>query len=113
MFTRLEKRARAKGSRNGTTPFEAGDIKSFRRIWGQDKFLRTEVEIMIVQPGLSKAKASEEQLLIIGSTERYVEDIAQGKLLVHCSTDASPRVAINHLNTTKMGSRPLPASPSL
>ncbi|MDX6741436.1 hypothetical protein [Actinocorallia sp. A-T 12471] len=85
MFTRLEKRARAKGPRNGATPFEAGDIKSFRRIWGQAKFLRTEFEIMVVQPGLSKAKASEEQLLILGSTERYVEDITLGKLMVRCS----------------------------
>lgn len=62
--------------------FERGDIetlKEYRKRAGRREVV---MEAVIVQPGLSKAKASVDQLALLSSTESYLSDVGAMKLTV-------------------------------
>jgi superfamily II DNA or RNA helicase len=84
-FKALEYRARQKQKRTGVSPFEVGDIRALYRLQQQAQVLLRNVEVMIVQPGLSAAKATSGQLELLASTEAYLRTTINAPLTVWCS----------------------------
>ncbi|MGW3347902.1 DEAD/DEAH box helicase [Nonomuraea rubra] len=85
LFQQLERRARKKYARTGVSPWEAGDLAALYRLRDRAKLLRYTFEIVIVQPGLSKAQATFEQLEQLAATELHVRHTADASLTIHCS----------------------------
>ena len=84
-FRTLDDRARKKQRRDGVSPFEAGDIKKLYEIRDKTIMLRRRMEIVIVQPGLSIAKATTQQLDLLASTQAYLKTTINAPLAVWCS----------------------------
>ena len=68
---RREKRRRHRGERTG---FEKGDGRGLYRIDDEARRLRPDFVIVIAQPGLSKAGASDQQLELLAATEVYLRE---------------------------------------
>ena len=85
-FKTLEDRARKKLKRPGVNPFEVGDIKKLYEIQDRSLVLRRRMEMVIVQPGLSAAKASTQQLDLLASTQAYLRTTINAPLTVICSS---------------------------
>jgi hypothetical protein len=51
-----------------------GDSDKIDEIFEKSSLYKTELKIFIVQPGLSKAKASEEQMELLAVTESYLKE---------------------------------------
>lgn len=81
----LDRRARAFRDRTGVTPFEIGDIHELFRIRELAPQLRPRFHTILVQPGLSAAVASEEQLRLLAGAASYVTVVTKGTLEVVCS----------------------------
>ena len=84
-FRTLDDRARKKMKRTGVDPFEVGDIKKLYEIQERSLVLRRRVEMVIVQPGLSAANASTQQLDLLASTQAYLRTTINAPLAVICS----------------------------
>jgi hypothetical protein len=84
-FRTLDDRARRKQRRDGVSPFEVGDISSLYRIRDKAVVLRRRMEMVIVQPGLSIAGASTQQLDLLASTQAYLKTTINSPLTVWCS----------------------------
>ncbi|MGO4689551.1 DEAD/DEAH box helicase [Glaciibacter sp. 2TAF33] len=84
MFARLirRERTRAKTDRTG---FVRGGIDDLQGIFERSINLRLSVLITMVQPGLSAAAVSINQLELLASVDAYVADTAMSKLEVFCS----------------------------
>jgi hypothetical protein len=85
LFAHLEKRARRKFERTASSPWEAGDPAAFYSLRDRVHLIRSTFEIVIVQPGLSQASATDEQLELLSATELYVRQTADASLTVYCS----------------------------
>ena len=85
-FRTLEGRARQKQRRDSISPFEVGDIRTLYRIRDRSLALRRRMEMIIVQPGLSVTKASEQQLDLLASTQAYLKTTINAPLTVWCSS---------------------------
>jgi hypothetical protein len=85
MFRTLDDRARKKQQREGTSPFEVGDVKKLYEMRDRAASLRRRVEIVIAQPGLSRARASTQQLDLLASTQAYLRTTINAPLIVWCS----------------------------
>jgi superfamily II DNA or RNA helicase len=85
LFRTLDDRARKKQRRDGVSPFEVGDIKKLYGIRDRARVLRRRVEIVIAQPGLSRSKASTQQLDLLASTQAYLKTTINAPLIVWCS----------------------------
>lgn len=84
-FRALNDRARKKQKRTGVNPFEVGDIKKLYEIQDKAMILRRRMEMIIVQPGLSVAKATTQQLDLLASTQAYLKTTINSPLAVWCS----------------------------
>ncbi len=84
-FRTLDDRARRKQKRDGVNPFEAGDIKKLYAIRDKTVMLRGGWEMVIVQPGLSIAQATTQQLDLLASTQAYLKTTIDAPLAVWCS----------------------------
>jgi hypothetical protein len=84
-FRTLDDRARKKQRRDGVSPFEVGDIKALYRIQEQSAVLRRRMEMVIVQPGLSAARATAQQLSLLASTQAYLKTTINAPLAMWCS----------------------------
>ncbi|MGA6168359.1 DEAD/DEAH box helicase [Amycolatopsis magusensis] len=84
-FRTLDDRARKKQQRTGVNPFEVGDIRKLYEIQDKAMILRRRVEMVIVQPGLSVAKATTQQLDLLASTQAYLKTTINAPLAVWCS----------------------------
>lgn len=84
-FRVLDDRARKKWKRTGVNPFEVGDITTLYEIQDKATILRTRMEMIIVQPGLSIAKATTRQLDLLASTQAYLKTTINAPLAVWCS----------------------------
>ena len=84
-FRTLDDRARKKQKRTGVSPFEVGDIKKLYEIQDKATILRRRMEMVIVQPGLSVAKATTQQLDLLASTQAYLKTTINAPLTVWCS----------------------------
>jgi superfamily II DNA or RNA helicase len=85
LFKNLERRAKNKFKRTDVSPFEVGDIADLYRLREQARVLKPRLEMTIIQPGLSAAKASDAQLDLLAATETYVRTTADAPLYVWCS----------------------------
>ena len=84
-FRALDDRARKKQQREGVSPFEVGDIRKLYEIRDKAVVLRRRVEMVIVQPGLSLAGASIQQLDLLAPTQAYLRTTISATLAVWCS----------------------------
>jgi superfamily II DNA or RNA helicase len=84
-FRTLDDRARKKQKRDRVSPFEVGDIKKLYEIRDKAPGLRRRMEMVIVQPGLSQALASTQQLDLLASTQAYLRTTISAPLAVWCS----------------------------
>jgi superfamily II DNA or RNA helicase len=84
-FRTLDDRARKKLNRDEVSPYEVGDVHKLYEISDKAPALNRRVEIVMVQPGLSAAKASAQQLDLLASTQHYLQTTIQAPLTVWCS----------------------------
>lgn len=84
-FRTLSQRARKKFDRTRVSPFEVGDAAALLALQTTAQSLRRRVEIVVVQPGLSKAKVSAQQLDLLAATESYLRTTINAPFTVWCS----------------------------
>lgn len=84
-FKELGRRAQRKHQRTGVDPFEVGDAATLLRIQANAQVLRRRMEIVIVQPGLSRSKASPQQLDLLAACQSYLRTTINAPLIVWCS----------------------------
>ncbi|MFI5497287.1 DEAD/DEAH box helicase [Actinoplanes sp. NPDC051859] len=84
-FHALDDRARKKYRRDGVNPFEVGNIKTLYKVQEKATILRRKIEMVIVQPGLSATKITQQQLNLLASTQAYLNTTIKAPLIVWCS----------------------------
>ncbi len=79
--------ARERGRmKKGKTGLERGTLEELYRLRDLVDQRRGRLEVVIVQPGLSRSVATAEALSLLASTESYVADVADGTVEVVCSS---------------------------
>ncbi|MGR6977521.1 DEAD/DEAH box helicase [Mycobacteroides abscessus] len=86
-FKELSHRAQRKYQRTHVSPFEVGDEADLLRLQAEAQVLRRRMEIVIVQPGLSMAKVSPQQLDLLSAAESYLQTSINASLTVWCSEE--------------------------
>ncbi|RXR21724.1 hypothetical protein EQW78_17625 [Oerskovia turbata] len=84
-FRTLRARAQAKQAREGVSPFEVGDPVALYALQEKSLVLRSEVRIVLAQPGMSITKASTAQLDLLASTQAYLRTTIGARLTVWAS----------------------------
>jgi hypothetical protein len=84
-FKELGRRARRKHQRTGVDPFEIGDAATLLRIQANAQVLRRRMEMVIVQPGVSRAGVSPQQLDLLAACQSYLRTTINAPLMVWCS----------------------------
>lgn len=84
-FRELGRRAQRKYQRTGVDPFEAGDATALLRLQANAQVLSRRMEVFIVQPGLSQAKASSQQLDLLAACQSYLRTTINAPLTIWCS----------------------------
>ena len=74
LLEHMEGRDRRRTKAGGVTRFERGDLSVLRAIRRSMDQLDVSVEVTIVQPGLSRARASTDQLELLAVTQHYLKD---------------------------------------
>lgn len=85
LFTHLLRREDARITKGKSTRFERGDSESLLEIREMSRRHDVRLKAIVVQPGLSKAKATESQLRLLSVTERYLSDTYAIPFSVMCS----------------------------
>lgn len=85
MFKRLISREQRRVITRGFSGLEIGDPGDLYRLMDEGRKLRPRFTIAVAQPGVTKAGISVEQQHLLGSTEKYVVDVAAGRFAVYCS----------------------------
>jgi superfamily II DNA or RNA helicase len=85
LLDRLPKRDDRRKKRYGLPRFEKGTTKALSAMRAQLIQLRPVLHVFIVQPGLSQAKASDEQLKLLAATELYLKETLDVALTVIAS----------------------------
>lgn len=85
-FKTLVDRATKKQKREGISPFEVGDPRKLFEIRDRSVAMKRRIEIVIVQPGLSVANATTQQLDLLASTQAYLRTTIRAPLSVWCSS---------------------------
>lgn len=81
----LDRRARDYASSRGRSPFEVGGIEELFRIREVAPQMRPRFHTVVVQPGLSAAGSTAEQLRLIAGAHSYVHAVTHGSFTVYCS----------------------------
>jgi hypothetical protein len=84
-FRELGRRAQRKHQRTGVNPFEVGDAAGLLRLQANAQVLRRRMEVFIVQPGLSRARVSPQQLDLLAACQSYLRTTINAPLTVWCS----------------------------
>lgn len=84
-FKTLAYRAKKKVDRTGVNPFEVGDLRALFGLRDKAQVASRKMQFTIVQPGLSAAKSSDQQLELLASTETYLKTTVSGSLEVWTS----------------------------
>lgn len=74
MLTMLTNRDAARNQRTGVSGIEVGDGKLLRKLRRRAHLLAPSLSVWIVQPGMSKAAATANQLQLIPVTELYLKE---------------------------------------
>ncbi|RKO21849.1 DEAD/DEAH box helicase [Pseudarthrobacter phenanthrenivorans] len=85
-FSTLLDRANKKQKRTGVSPFEVGDVRKLYELRDRAVLLRPQLDIVIVQPGLSASRATTQQLDLLASTREYLNTTIKAPLAVWCSS---------------------------
>lgn len=85
LMEHLDRRVQAYTRRTGGTAFEAGDRAVLFRIRQQAPQLFPRITTLIVQPGLSIAASTDEQLRLIAGAASYVRSVTKGGFEVYGS----------------------------
>lgn len=72
-------RARQTAGKNGIIK---GNLATLATLVNEARYRELNVTVLIVQPGMSKAKASDDMLALLGATERFLGDTLQSPLRV-------------------------------
>jgi len=72
LFNRLLMRESERSKETGISRFEKGNNDKLFEIKEKNRYLPIDLKVFIVQPGLSKNQASNDQLRILGVTENYL-----------------------------------------
>ena len=82
----LIRRERDRRANHGHTGIEVGDDATLRSLQHRARVTRVRLEVTIVQPGLSAARASAAQLQLLACAETYLYETANAPLEVLCSS---------------------------
>jgi len=74
LLTRRILRREKLRQQNGSSGVVEGDLKALASIVADSRYLKLDTTVMIVQPGMSKAKASEDMRALLGATERFLQE---------------------------------------
>lgn len=85
LLEHLDRRVRAYAQRTGVSAFEVGDRTALFRIRQTAPQLFPRITTIIVQPGLSIAASTDEQLRLISGAATYVQSVTKGAFQVYCS----------------------------
>ena len=77
LFTHLLRREAARNESGGASRYEVGDEEVLHTLREMSNLCPVSLKIFIVQPGVSKKKVSQEQLLLMGVTENYLQETYQ------------------------------------
>ncbi|GAA2351570.1 hypothetical protein GCM10010170_041790 [Dactylosporangium salmoneum] len=77
---------RGTGAMHRPPGIEVGDDATLRSLQHRARVTRTRLEVTIVQPGLSAARASAAQLQLLACAETYLYETANAPLEVLCSS---------------------------
>lgn len=73
LFRHLLRREEKRQDEDSVSRIEKGDFDKIDEIKEKSIVYRTELEIFVVQPGLSKRRVSPDQLELLGATESYLK----------------------------------------
>ncbi len=85
LFVHLLRRNASRTDAGRSTRFERGDQEVLGRIRDLSRQVAVRFQVFVVQPGLSKAGATANQMRLLAVTERYLSDTYQMRLGVICS----------------------------
>jgi hypothetical protein len=85
LFTHLLSRNDQRVQRGAPTRFERGDEDLLLQIREMSRRADVKLKVYVVQPGLSKALASNGQLMLLAVTERFLSDTYEIPFSVMCS----------------------------
>jgi hypothetical protein len=85
MFTHMLRRESLREDGGAPTRFEVGDRDRLLTLREMSRLLPVNFRIYIVQPGVSKANASPQQLTLLSVTENFLAEIYQLRLGVIAS----------------------------
>ena len=85
LLRHLDRRAQAAFARTGVSPYEVGTIGDLFRIRELAPQLRPRFHTVLAQPGLSAARATNEQLRLLAGSENYVRAVTRGTFEIVCS----------------------------
>ncbi|MDD5415922.1 MAG: DEAD/DEAH box helicase family protein [Candidatus Daviesbacteria bacterium] len=74
LMKHMRKREISRNNKYGVSRFEKGDLIKLEEIENKSSFLVPELKVFIVQPGLSKTKATNSQLSLLAVTELYLQE---------------------------------------
>ncbi|MBM7558160.1 DEAD/DEAH box helicase [Halanaerobacter jeridensis] len=74
LINHIKKREEKRINENRVSRFEKGSLEKLLKIKRMSKFYSYNLDIYIVQPGLSKCKVSNDQLELLGATENYLKE---------------------------------------
>ncbi len=77
LFTHLMRREALRRDAGRPTRFEIGDVELLHSIREMSRLCRVALSVFIVQPGVSKALVTEDQLRLLGVTENYLKETYQ------------------------------------
>lgn len=84
-LTEHMKRRKGLWTATGATRFVKGGLADLAKLRKQARSARIELEVILVQPGISKTGVTESILELLGSTELYLKKTADAMLRVVCS----------------------------
>lgn len=85
LFTHLLRREQTRINGKRTSRFEKGDENLLHEIREKSRIQELRLKVYVVQPGLSKTKASASQLRLLAVTERFLTDTYEVPFAVVCS----------------------------
>ncbi|MFO1044493.1 MAG: DEAD/DEAH box helicase family protein [Planctomycetaceae bacterium] len=74
LFTHLMRRSPRSFKKKQVTRYEIGSEQDLLRIRGRSEMQRVHLSVVIIQPGLSKAAVSSQQLELLAVTENYLKE---------------------------------------
>lgn len=82
MFTKKLLRRESNRQKDGRSGLIVGTIEELRSVAADARYLKLDASIAIVQPGMSKAKASDDMRALLGGVDRFLDDTFGMKLRV-------------------------------